>query len=237
MKDQYFGDVNDYRKYGLLRALLANNTLDHALCWMLTPSDGRSDGKFVNYLGAPARWRHFDPSLFEFLWSTVLEGRRRAVRELERSSLLPRTVYHSPIIPDDLHGRKRYFEEFSQTSRVSDLVFFDPDNGLEVTSVPRGRRGSSKYLYWSELHDTYQSGPSVLTYQHFRREKRDHFITRMAHECSNLTRAPWIGAFTTSNVLFLLLPQDRHASALQDAARHVHTTWLGQVSFELFRGR
>ena len=67
MKDQYFGDVNDYRKYGLLRVLLSETGLTHTLCWMLTPSDGRSDGKFVDYLASPKRWQHLDPPLFEFL--------------------------------------------------------------------------------------------------------------------------------------------------------------------------
>ena len=33
MKDQYFGDINDYRKYGLLRPIIASSG------WMLTPDD------------------------------------------------------------------------------------------------------------------------------------------------------------------------------------------------------
>src|SRR5689334_17138573 len=46
MKHQYFGDVNDYRKYGLLRSIQKEAGLRVAVCWMLTPNDGRSDGKF-----------------------------------------------------------------------------------------------------------------------------------------------------------------------------------------------
>jgi hypothetical protein len=50
MKDQYFGDVNDYRKYGLLRALSSVTRLPIGVCWLLTGPDSRSDGEFRRYL-------------------------------------------------------------------------------------------------------------------------------------------------------------------------------------------
>ena len=36
MKNQYFGDVNDYRKYGLLRLLGRAGKVKIGVCWMLT---------------------------------------------------------------------------------------------------------------------------------------------------------------------------------------------------------
>jgi hypothetical protein len=41
--------------------------------------------------------------------------------------------------------------------RGTDLIFFDPDNGMEVGSRPWGRRDSCKYLYWRELVRAYAS--------------------------------------------------------------------------------
>ncbi|MCJ7618838.1 MAG: hypothetical protein MUP64_01300, partial [Anaerolineae bacterium] len=67
MKNQYFGDVNDYRKYGLLRVLTNGGEIKAAVCWMLTPDDGRGDGGFTSYLEQPDKWRHFDPLLFDHL--------------------------------------------------------------------------------------------------------------------------------------------------------------------------
>ena len=61
MKNQYFGDVNDYRKYGLLRILSASGQAGVGVCWMLTPSDGRTDGQLLTYLDQPARYRNFAP--------------------------------------------------------------------------------------------------------------------------------------------------------------------------------
>lgn len=40
VKHQYVGDINDYRKYALLRALSAGGANRIGVCWMLTPDDG-----------------------------------------------------------------------------------------------------------------------------------------------------------------------------------------------------
>ena len=53
MKNQYFGDINDYRKYGLLRSIILTTELRILVAWVLTPDDERPDGKFVDYLEKP----------------------------------------------------------------------------------------------------------------------------------------------------------------------------------------
>lgn len=37
MKNQYFGDVRDFFKYGVLRGLAPDGGESLAVCWMLTP--------------------------------------------------------------------------------------------------------------------------------------------------------------------------------------------------------
>jgi len=39
MKNQYFGDINDYRKYGLLRGLSNKGEISTLVCWMLTENE------------------------------------------------------------------------------------------------------------------------------------------------------------------------------------------------------
>jgi hypothetical protein len=65
LKDQYFGDVNDFRKYGLLRALGVSEDLRLGVCWMLTEGDNRTDGNVLGYLSKPREFRHRDPELFD----------------------------------------------------------------------------------------------------------------------------------------------------------------------------
>ena len=66
MKDQYVGDINDYRKHALLRALQQGG-LNVGVCWMLAPPDECTDGRKLGYLTQPDRFRGYDPSLFDIL--------------------------------------------------------------------------------------------------------------------------------------------------------------------------
>jgi hypothetical protein len=61
MKNQCFGDINDYRKYGLLRCLSGQGAMHTADCWMLTAGDGSGDGGHTRYLCSPSKWRAYGP--------------------------------------------------------------------------------------------------------------------------------------------------------------------------------
>jgi hypothetical protein len=63
---------------------------------------------------------------------------------LEKAAILPSTVYYSPLLTDDGAERQAYFQQLWHLVQDCDLVFFDPDNGLEIKSVPYGRKNSSK---------------------------------------------------------------------------------------------
>jgi hypothetical protein len=234
MKNQYFGDVNDYRKYGLLRALIAGSEITTTICWMLTPDDGRPDGKLTTYLMQPERWRHFDPELLDTLQGLVRD--ERSVAHLEKASLLPRTRFYNEILPDDHQGRQQYFAPFWPRAQNSDLIFFDPDNGVEVKSKPLGRKGSSKYLYWRELTQAFSGGSSVLVYQHFPREKRTPFIARVAKEMDGRTEAPCIYSFRTSHVVFFLLLSELSRPTLELNILRVSETWVGQIEVHKHKG-
>ena len=158
MKDQYFGDINDYHKYALLVALSGGGDMCTGVCWMLTEADGRTDGSSLRYLLQAERFRGMAPAIFDLLHQAVMiEGDRR-VAQLETAGVLPNSLFHSPIVPDDREGRTAYFRAAAATLTSADWVFFDPDNGLEVPSVPLGRKGSSKFLYWHEVEATYRAG-------------------------------------------------------------------------------
>ena len=211
MKNQYFGDVNDYVKYGLLRFIAANSALQAMLCWMLTPDDDRGDGGKLQYLCEPGRWRHHDPQLFDALQgSTLARTDRRSISLIEESDLLPRTTFFSEILVDDALARRAYFDRLWRKAAGADLVFFDPDNGMEVESVKLGRKGSSKYLYWREARDTYRRGHSLVLFQHFPRVKRDNFVQLLADRAIQETGAPKVVALRSINAVFFLVPQSRH---------------------------
>ena len=65
MKNQYFGDIGDYGKYGLLR-YLGERGLSIAVNWYLTPNDASNDGNIRGYL-SKEKDRRYDPELYDAL--------------------------------------------------------------------------------------------------------------------------------------------------------------------------
>ena len=225
MKDQYFGDVNDFRKYGLLRNLLLPMQLKLGVCWMLTPGDGRSDGKFLSYLEHPQRFQHFDPPLFQWLKSVVVHANDRRVARIEASDLFPNAIFQSPYLIDNGSQRSQYFAECSMMFRQCDVVFFDPDNGVEISSVKKGGRNSAKFVFWDELFAAYSAGASVLVYQHFPRLERTKFIADLASQLGLKLGARSVFTFRTPHVVFLLAAQDRHVSGFRRELGTIEKVW------------
>lgn len=85
MKNQYFGDINDYRKYGLLRAILAASNLRMLVAWMLTPDDKSTDGQITGYLDDPGKWSRHDPELFGALQHLLAGEAMRRVGLMENT--------------------------------------------------------------------------------------------------------------------------------------------------------
>lgn len=225
MKNRYFGDVYDYLKYGLVRQLTDFGTMSTAICWMLTEDDGGKDGKRIGYLGDPDRWRSLDPPVFDFLRRQVLERKSRTVRALERSRILPNCRFYSEILRDEPVQRKKYFEQFLKFSGRTGLVFFDPDNGLEVKSVGYGARTSSKYLFWNEVRSAFLASHSLLIYQHLPPKPRGPFVRRIAAGLLRVTDARTVYAFRTGKVAFLLLPGKANKSQFARRATAVGEKW------------
>ncbi len=146
MKNQYFGDLNDYLKYSLLRLLGGNGLLEIAICWALTEDDGSLNGKRIKYLEQPDAWGRHDAAIFRLLRDEVLHRGNRRVSAIEQANVLKNCRYFRKIMNDEASSRELYFEEFFRFAEGADFVFFDPDNGLNVKSVPRGKKGSSKYV-------------------------------------------------------------------------------------------
>ena len=228
MKNQYLGDVSDFRKYALLRSLAQQGRLRIGVCWMLTPDDERPDGRKLAYLDQPERWRELDPPLFDLLRQVVDAPERRRLALVETSGLLPHALFYDVTVPDREEARQAWFTGAQSALRAADLVFFDPDNGVEVASKPKGRKDSSKYVYRDEVEATYAAGHSVLVYQHFTRERREVRLERLTRELAAVASGAAIWSFETAHVAFLLLAQPRHTTlvaadtVLEQAHRVAH---------------
>ena len=228
MKHQYFGDINDYRKYGLLRLLAIEGGLRLGIAWMLTQDDGAGDGGKTGYIGHPERWRSLDPELFDYLAVSVAPGQQRNLTAFQDSDLIPQARFHSDLLPDEVASRAAQMDALLIRFQGQDLVFFDPDNGLEVRSCPMGRKGSSKFLAMKEAEDAYRAGFSLLIYQHFGRTERGAYITAQIDRLREATRASEVIPVVTPHVLFLFALQPGHTHAVRHVLDLLLGRWAGQ---------
>jgi hypothetical protein len=230
VKNQYVGDVNDFYKYALLRALADAHATRVVVCWMLTAPDGRRDGSRLMYLERPQAFASLDPPLFEALGQLVAEG-RRSVADVRAASVLPSAVFVEEVLGESASQRSAYFDDLWRGLEDGDLVFFDPDNGLAIQSMPKGRRGSSKYLYWDELRRTLNGSRSVCVYQHFPRVERERFVRQLLARMSGLAPQHRLFALHTSFVAYLVAADVHDADRLQSAAESVAERSAGRLRF------
>jgi hypothetical protein len=225
MKDQYFGDVNDFRKYGFLRSLTASTGLRLGVIWFLTEDDGRADGRFLGYLRQPKRYRHLDEGLFDRL-TKLNSGIPRSVKLAKEWRLLPRnTKFSTERLSDDGDDRCGFWVKAMTDTRPCPLLFLDPDNGLEVESVPYNTKGSSKYVYWTDLEDLVPNEISIIVYQHWRREDRLAQIERIRAKVTERWPRVLPLFHPTPRALFVVIAQPEHASPLEAGLLAFKASW------------
>lgn len=225
MKAQYFGDENDYRKYALLRLLATLGGFKIGVCWMLTPDDGGSDGGKRSYIQLPTKWRAFDPDLFDLLATVKPRPDLVDLMWIEREGLIPGAMFINETVPDTRGERVAFHEACLSAVKGSDIAFFDSDNGLEVHSRPKGRKNSSKFVYRDELSEHYAAGRSILLYQHFTREHRPTFLTRIADDLTKILPAATIWSFPTAHAAFVLAARPEHAQQAEAVVNEVSAKW------------
>ena len=139
---RFVGDVGDYLKLGILRALSPGYHL--GVAWWLFPDEAHNrDGRHISYLDRPDQWRHFDPDLFDALRG-IVSSSRRSVRELEAANILPGDTFASEFVPTGGpptqrgQARHEWLRSIRRRLEAADLLFLDPDNGLEPAGFRDG---------------------------------------------------------------------------------------------------
>lgn len=186
MQNRYFGDVGDFGKFGLLRALSglypSVDALSLGVVWYLVPDEGHNmDGKHISYLRKP-EYRCCDPELYDGLAKLLVDG-VRSVSRIQWSNLLPDSTaffdeYLSfagmPIIGTKskharLIRRDRWLSSAVRSVAGKELVFLDPDNGLEIQSVKRHADKGPKYVFWDEAEQFVSRHRTLIIYHHLNR--------------------------------------------------------------------
>ena len=175
------GDVGDFVKYGLLRAIKGRKSV--GVAWYLNPYADPHGGRQTDYLEQRDRWRYLDPALFDMLARLVGDD-DRSVEAVQRSGVLgkdavfaaePLEVYRVPS-RDRRRWRRCWFERVQSLLSDCDIVFADPDNGLvldEDFKPEQKRNKSEKRISLDELN-VLAKGRSAVIYHHNSRHRNGH---------------------------------------------------------------
>ena len=217
MKNQYFGDITDYRKFGILR-VLEKAGIKIGVCWMLTPHDGSGHGGCVCYKNGA------DSELHEFLQGCI-HANKRNIKELENSEMLRHARYFSDCLPVFVGGERRgYFDLAREEFKGMDLVFFDPDTGIEPKSLDPER-----HIEKSEIKKTWDAGFSILIIQFPSRKKNATVSIQQElkqQELENLTQCPDVHCFRfRKHAFFYLLAQKKHKKKIEAAKQKIEQNW------------
>lgn len=222
MQDRYAGDIGDYGKFGLLKALQAEGFRLGINWYKATPPTEREKENEDGKHRIAERYDACDPALAETL-RAISTSPERSVKALEQAALLDaaRTVYYDKMV--EVAGRAQWHEDALQALADCDLVFLDPDNGLLVKSVGRRSAKSVKYVFDEELNDYLARGQSVVLYNHRARKPATQYFQELADRCAALPAAQG------KPICALTFPKGTIRDYLLIAATHDHTHRIHQA--------
>ncbi len=226
MQDRYAGDAGDFAKYGLLRQLIAGDQkLRLGIVWYLFgDAESGDDGKHIGYLNDPTTYKPCDPDLFCALKTIV--GERRTVAAVEAAGLFPPdTAYFGEAISfSSVSLMQRTAERGAWAARAlartdgCDIVFVDPDNGLQNPGTRLRGLKAPKYTLFEELRAHRDRGQSLVIYQHRTRTSLERQLETRRRDLSVELGCTDGWALHTSlgtGRLFFVVPAAAHHSALR----------------------
>lgn len=220
MQDTYVGDIGDYGKFGLLRAITqAGSSL--SINWYKTVSEfnkanKQEDGKYIQYLDNP-EYRVYDPKLFDRL-KKIIKEKSRNVEAIKESRIVKAKFYDTPL--SGIENREAWHTTALKKLRGSEIVFLDPDNGIETRRMMLEKKISKKHIRWEEIKEYYQQNQSVIIYQHQPRIEKNTFLKNILEIQSEIINADSIRIMEYSsyvNRFFIMLLHEKHSQAVESA--------------------
>jgi len=228
MQDRYVGDVGDFGKYGLLRELVrqAGGKISLGINWFHATREeiANSDGNHIAYLSDAnkdkTRYRSCFPDLYDKLRMIVSQN-RRSIAEIEASKILPEeTIFYSTPIPhsgatiaERVALRQAWLEESLSQLDQADVVFFDPDNGIQLDPSTKGKGIAVKYAFTDEIEAYYRSGKSLIIYNHRDRRPREEYDRKILINLNYVRPSGQVKVLRFKRIAvrdYIFLIQERH---------------------------
>jgi hypothetical protein len=237
MQDRYAGDIGDFGKIALLRALEGAG-LSVGVNWYKTdtaPDEIHDDGKYR----IREKYESCDPELYEKLDNIFIKG-PRSIAALQEAKLLRSDKYFGEVTPPK-SDRAAWQSKALEVLGGCDLVFLDPDNGLSVSSARESSPKSAKYVYLDEVTDYIAAGKSVMFYNHRQRKKAEEYFAsfrqRFAAEKDINGKPVFALTFPKCAVrdYFIIAATEEHRQKIECAIRSMLTGPFGKKGICKFR--
>lgn len=204
MKHQYFGDIIDLFKYDLLTTFYKDLKLEGiTFIPMLTENDGTTEGSKRNYEKAMAGTKN--AKLINFL-KLYDEIDKRNVTEIQKyfdSIGIPFEFFSNKIFSHK--QRNEYFSKILQSTFNNQVLFFDPDNGLEV------KKNNHKHILFSDVRSCLEiinenSIVSIIQFRH-----RASWTATLENKLSDLTKriSPFVTFVANNNIAFFIVVKSK----------------------------
>ena len=157
--------------------------------WYLTNNDTKTDGKFIEYLQKD-EFVNSDAELADFLKSCLDSGKRN-VSEIGKFERFSNFEFYDDILElnhikalSEAGRRKRgvertkWFEDSLTKLSSCNLIFCDPDNGIETKAMSKVGTNSVKYVMIDEIRTMVEKGHSLVVYNHRDRSTEESYISR-----------------------------------------------------------
>lgn len=212
MRDDFVGNIGDYGKYGLMRALTGiypqqQSRLSLGVIWYRTDRKRSRSGNF-DYLGQKDKYEDCDPDLFSVM--REIDDNSRRLELIEASRILggdSRFFYDR--VPTGEPERGGWFESALSHVQTQDMILLDPDTGLKAAGgVPSTREASI-----DEVRRVIDVGKVAIVYHHHEGFPMQHRTRRFAERLRGVLRhdvPPEAVLFSPGRTdFFIVLPERR----------------------------
>jgi len=137
-----------------------------AVCWYLAGTDdsAKRDEKHFDYLRRPNDFRHLAPEVFDQLAEYVGGHRACTVADpltaLQKSRVLESAVFFREEVPKKVSLRPLWVNGLVNSVMGADLVFLDPDNGIQ------GQRLTNRHVGLAEIAALRSEGRVLMVGHH-----------------------------------------------------------------------
>lgn len=237
MRDEYVGDVGDFGKYILLNKLreLSNGKINLGVNWYYNTKQEKhsSDGRYTNYVDPSYRnadrYKRCSPDIYEQLRAIVDEKQRKISEIEDRQILFDGTIFYSKPLPWEFNSpserenkREDWFKDSLKKLGDADIVFLDPDNGIQTSNVRKTKAEAVKYVFSDEIDQYYNGKKTVIIYNHRDRTPQEKYEERfIALQKLVQPRVLRFKRFSVRDYIFL--PQEHHQKLIDELINKLTT--------------